>query len=114
MNARLLAFRLRSNRVEASLIFCSQNIVEILEVVEDDNEVAIVMEYCPHGDLLTYVRARRRLSEVRGRNAFRKRDNDMATALTLSGNCRRRPGASSASCSSPWIACIGRVTSTAT
>lgn len=39
------------------------NIIKILEVFENDNYICFVMEYAPNGDLLGYLKKKKKLSE---------------------------------------------------
>jgi serine/threonine protein kinase len=39
------------------------HVVKLLETFEVENHILIVMELCPGGDLLNYVRKRRKLTE---------------------------------------------------
>ena len=39
------------------------NIIQILEVFENDNYICFVMEYAPNGDLLGYLKKKKRLTE---------------------------------------------------
>lgn len=46
------------------------NIVTFAEVYRSDDELLIVMEYCPGGDLYDYVQSKRRLPEEEARKLF--------------------------------------------
>ena len=48
-----------------------KNIVRLYEYFDSPKHIIFVMELCAGGDLLTYVRKRRRLSEDVGRAIFR-------------------------------------------
>lgn len=41
-----------------------ENHIKVLETVFTDSCICIVMELCPGGDLLSYVRKRKKLSEI--------------------------------------------------
>ena len=45
--------------------------IKLLETFETDNHYLIVMELCPGGDLLNYVRKRRKLTEPNAKYLFR-------------------------------------------
>jgi len=48
------------------------NIVKIYETIETEKHLIIVMELCAGGDLLSYVRKRRRLKEPFAKNIFKQ------------------------------------------
>lgn len=48
------------------------NVIRLLEVFENPKEVFIVMEYAGGGDLLHYVKEKKRLSEKEGKTIFRQ------------------------------------------
>lgn len=47
------------------------NIVQMFEHIENDNYFLFFMEICTGGDMLHYVRKRRKLDEATGRYFFR-------------------------------------------
>ena len=47
------------------------NVIRLLEVFESSKHVLMVMEYAGGGDLLQYVRSRKRLDEEEARRIFR-------------------------------------------
>jgi len=48
------------------------NIVKIYETIETEKHLIIIMELCAGGDLLSYVRKRRRLKEPFAKNIFKQ------------------------------------------
>jgi serine/threonine protein kinase len=51
------------SEIEILQILKHENHIKLLETVLTDTHICIVMEMCPGGDLLSYVRKRRRLPE---------------------------------------------------
>ena len=49
-----------------------ENIVRLYESFETENHIVYVMEVCGGGDLLTYVRRRRKLKEDYAKFVFRQ------------------------------------------
>lgn len=47
------------------------NVIRLLEVFESPKHLLMVMEYAGGGDLLQYVKKRRRLDETEARRIFR-------------------------------------------
>ncbi len=52
-----------SNEIQILKILRHPNVVKLLETFETEKHHIIVMELCPGGDLLNYVRKRRKLTE---------------------------------------------------
>lgn len=48
-----------------------QNHIKLLETFDTDTHICMVMELCPGGDLLSYVRKRRKLPELQSKYLFR-------------------------------------------
>ena len=48
------------------------NIVQLYEVIEDDTRIHIVMTYGSQGDLLEYIKSKRRLREDEALKVFRQ------------------------------------------
>lgn len=48
------------------------NIIQLFEVIETPTHVVLVMEFAPGGDLLRYVRQRRRLTEARSQELLKQ------------------------------------------
>lgn len=53
-------------------MLCHQNHIKLLETFETDSHQCIVMELCPGGDLQTYVRKRRKLTEIQAKYIFKQ------------------------------------------
>ena len=49
-----------------------ENHIKLLETVLTQTHICMVMELCPGGDLLTYVRKRRKLPEMQAKYIFRQ------------------------------------------
>lgn len=49
-----------------------ENHIKLLETVSTDRHICIVMELCPGGDLLSYVRKRRKLPEQQSKYIFKQ------------------------------------------
>lgn len=47
------------------------HVVKMFETLETDKQIVIVMELCAGGDLLNYVRKRRRLKEPVAKKIFK-------------------------------------------
>ena len=48
------------------------NHIKLLETIQTDSLLCIIMELCPGGDLLSYVRKRRSLEETKAKYIFRQ------------------------------------------
>jgi serine/threonine protein kinase len=48
-----------------------RNVIRLFEVMETKTDIYMVMEYAPGGDLLSYMRQHRSLSEQDARKLFR-------------------------------------------
>jgi serine/threonine-protein kinase SRK2 len=46
------------------------NIIKILEVFEHEDHMCFVMEYAPNGDLLGYLKRKKKLSETEAKQFF--------------------------------------------
>lgn len=49
-----------------------KNHIKLLETIQTDSILCIIMELCPGGDLLSYVRKRRRLPEIHAKFIFKQ------------------------------------------
>lgn len=59
------------NEINILKVLRHPNTVKLLETFETDKHLLIVMELCPGGDLLNYVRKRRKLTEKYAKFVFR-------------------------------------------
>jgi serine/threonine protein kinase len=48
-----------------------RNVIRLYDVMETKSDIYMVMEYAPGGDLLTYMKEHRSLSEAEARKIFR-------------------------------------------
>jgi serine/threonine protein kinase len=60
------------NEINILKVLRHPNTVKLLETFETDKHLLIVMELCPGGDLLNYVRKRRKLTEKYAKFVFRQ------------------------------------------
>jgi 5'-AMP-activated protein kinase catalytic alpha subunit len=60
------------SEIEILQILKHENHIKLLETVLTDTHICIVMEMCPGGDLLSYVRKRRRLPEKQSKYIYRQ------------------------------------------
>ena len=61
-----------SNEISILKILRHPNVVKLLETFDTDKHHLIVMELCPGGDLLNYVRKRRKLNEKMAKFVFKQ------------------------------------------
>jgi serine/threonine protein kinase len=61
-----------SNEISILKMLRHPNVVKLLETFDTDKHHLIVMELCPGGDLLNYVRKRRKLSEKYAKFVFKQ------------------------------------------
>jgi len=61
-----------SNEISILKILRHPNVVKLLETFDTDKHHLIVMELCPGGDLLNYVRKRRKLNEKYAKFVFKQ------------------------------------------
>lgn len=61
-----------SNEISILKILRHPNVVKLLETYDTDKHHLIVMELCPGGDLLNYVRKRRKLNENMAKFVFKQ------------------------------------------
>ncbi len=60
------------NEINILKILRHPHVVKFLEMFETDKHLLIVMELCPGGDLLNYVRKRRKLTEKYAKFVFKQ------------------------------------------
>lgn len=60
-----------SNEMSILKLLKHPHVVKLLETFEIDKHLLIVMELCPGGDLLNYVRKRRKLTEKYAKFVFK-------------------------------------------
>merc|ERR1719411_1675785 len=72
MDKRQLGEDLPRVRLEiaAMKVLRHQNICKLLQVIETENKIFMVLEYCPGGELFDYIVDRERLSESESRDFF--------------------------------------------
>ena len=61
-----------NNEINILKILRHPNVVKLLETFEIEKHLLIVMELCPGGDLLNYVRKRRKLNEKYAKFVFKQ------------------------------------------
>ena len=61
-----------SNEMAILKILKHPHVVKLLETFEMEKHLLIVMELCPGGDLLNYVRKRRKLTEQYAKFVFKQ------------------------------------------